>query len=171
MLLTESRCSATDTPPALVWVDVQWSGAANCGGHTWQVDAFNTIQAGLDAVKPGGAVSVLAGVYPERVTIAKPLTLSGPCAGVNPNAPTAHDPFAANPQRGEAAVEAVIVPPAVDIEPEGQPLLEIRVNDVAIDGMVLDGHNPRLRDGRLLNGVTMQACMGIRNNGPAGEKR
>ena len=52
-----------------VFVDANWTGPGNCGGHNWGVDAFATIQAGVNAVSSGGTVNVDAGAYNEVVTI------------------------------------------------------------------------------------------------------
>lgn len=61
-----------------VWVDDSWTGAGDCGGHNWGVDAFSTIAGALAAVDAGGTVSVIAGTYPERFTIGKAgVTLEG----------------------------------------------------------------------------------------------
>ena len=73
--------------PSSVWVDDDWTGPENCGGHTWDLDAFKTIQAGVNAVAPSGTVNVAAGIYPEQIVIGKTLELLGPnreLAGNNP---------------------------------------------------------------------------------------
>ena len=73
-------------PPSVVWVDDDWDGPANCGGHTWQYDAFAVIQHGVNAVAAGGTVNVAAGIYDlagmggpvwEPVAIDKSLSLIG----------------------------------------------------------------------------------------------
>ena len=53
---------------------------------------YATIQAAVDAATPGGIVSVDAGVYPERVTISKPLTLLGARPASTPAATPASRP-------------------------------------------------------------------------------
>src|SRR5258706_15421655 len=84
------------TQPEGVWVDDNWSFASggdvgdpglssgdtvqeSPGGamHTFGVDAFSTIQDGVNAVSSGGAVIVQNGSYTERVAIAKSVTISG----------------------------------------------------------------------------------------------
>jgi parallel beta-helix repeat protein len=84
------------TQPAGVWVDDNWSFAPggdvgdpglnfgdtvqeSPGGamHTFGVDAFSTIQDGVNAVSGGGAVIVHNGTYTERVAIDKSVTISG----------------------------------------------------------------------------------------------
>ena len=135
---------STEQLPPRVWVDAHWSGAGNCGGHVWQVDAFNSIQAGVSAVAPGGAVCVQAGVYAEKLTVAKSLFLYGPRAGVGPQRAQRARSFAANPERDDPATEAVIVPPATDLSKDARALLEISADEVTIDGFILDGHTQTL---------------------------
>lgn len=59
---------ADETPPIAleVWVDDDWTGY-NYGdlvsGHYFGIDAFNTIQEGMDGVKTGGTVHVADGSY------------------------------------------------------------------------------------------------------------
>src|SRR6266404_6201120 len=42
-----------------------------------KLTSFSTIQAAVSAVPPGSTVLVCPGVYPEQVTISRPLTLQG----------------------------------------------------------------------------------------------
>ncbi len=64
-LAAGSACAA----PAVVYVDDSYTGPGNCGGHTWQTDAFSTIQEGVNAVNSGGTVNVAAGTYVEHVWV------------------------------------------------------------------------------------------------------
>ena len=73
--------------PATVWVNSAF-GPGNCAGHTWEVDAFATVQAGVDAVDDHGVVWVALGTYSEAVTITTNCLLLGPGAQLNPNDPT-----------------------------------------------------------------------------------
>jgi parallel beta-helix repeat protein len=52
-----------NTSPPFVWVDDNWTGHGNCGGHNWGVDAFNNIHDGIDAVASGGTLDIAAGTY------------------------------------------------------------------------------------------------------------
>jgi parallel beta-helix repeat protein len=64
----------------------------NADNHTYGVDAFSTIQAGIDAAADDGIVYVKKGIYNEALTITKSLSLSGiadhTATGASDNAPT-----------------------------------------------------------------------------------
>lgn len=70
--------------PSEVWVDDDWTGPGDCGGHSWNVDAFATIQEGIDAVATGGTVNVADGTYNENPSIDKSVTLLGAQSNVEP---------------------------------------------------------------------------------------
>ncbi len=65
-----------------MWVDDDYTNVS-CGGHTWGVDAFNSIQAAIYAADPSSSttINVLAGDYYERLTIDKPVKILGEDAG------------------------------------------------------------------------------------------
>ncbi|HTB85104.1 MAG TPA: immunoglobulin domain-containing protein [Candidatus Sulfotelmatobacter sp.] len=79
-------------PPAAVFVDSNYTGlAANtfvswpyAGAGTYVIgyNAFATVQGGVNAVAANGTVNVAAGMYPESVTVGKPLALVGANAGI-----------------------------------------------------------------------------------------
>jgi len=50
-----------------LYVDDNWTGPGDCGGHVWQVDAFNSIQAAISAAEDGDAIAVAAGIYREHL--------------------------------------------------------------------------------------------------------
>ena len=96
-------------PPATVYVDDGYD-AAGCSadGHTWQVDCFDVIQDGVDAVAAGGTVIVGPGTYDAGketfpIDIDKSVTLQGPQADVDPrpSAGSARTP-------GDTSTEAVL---------------------------------------------------------------
>jgi PKD repeat protein len=64
----------TVTAPDEVWVDDDYSDSGDNDGHTWGVDAFASIQDGIDAVG-ASTVNVLPGTYNENIEIDKSLTL------------------------------------------------------------------------------------------------
>jgi len=92
-------------PPAIVYVDDNYD-AASCtaDGHTWQVDCFDVIQDGVNAVASGGTVHVAPGTYIPSSTIVvnKSLTILGPQAGVDPR------PSASTSRTAGSANEAII---------------------------------------------------------------
>ncbi|KPL24320.1 MAG: hypothetical protein AMJ93_02645, partial [Anaerolineae bacterium SM23_84] len=63
--------------PLEVWVDDDYCAVCANDGHHWGYTAFDNIQDGVDEVLGGGTVHVAAGVYPENVTINKPVSLLG----------------------------------------------------------------------------------------------
>jgi len=60
-----------------VWVDDDYTGPGNAGGHIWNYDAYDNIQNAVNAVISGGLVHVAAGTYEEQVVISKELTVTG----------------------------------------------------------------------------------------------
>jgi predicted outer membrane repeat protein len=63
--------------PLQVWVDDDWDGPSNSGGHAWGYNAFDNIAEAIDIVLDGGTVNVAAGLYAEQIIINKPLVLQG----------------------------------------------------------------------------------------------
>jgi len=71
---TTSALTFTITPDAQaseVWVDDDWTGYGDCGGHVWGYDAFKTIQSAVTAVAVNGKVNIRSGTYAEAVSTAK----------------------------------------------------------------------------------------------------
>jgi parallel beta-helix repeat protein len=64
-----------------VWVDDDWTTAVQDqdlgGGRIFGVNAFETIQRGVNAVTPGGNVYVANGLYTEAVFVPRPLRMWG----------------------------------------------------------------------------------------------
>jgi len=145
--------------PVHVYVDDGYTAEA-CGGHAWHVDAFASIQAGIDAVAPGGTVQIAPGRYAEFLSVPKPLTLRGPLTCVDPNAPSSANPLTPNSSRG-GDDEAVIYPPATVLDLPRGILITINSDRVTVEGLTLDGNNPHLADGVLLNHVDANAAVGI----------
>jgi len=146
--------------PQTVWVDARWDGPGHCGGHVWRSDAFSRIQDAVTAVAPHGTVRVAPGRYLERLTISRPMTLLGPGADTNPNAPAATTPFAANPARADTGKEAVIIPPATEREARNA-LVMVQSSQVTMAGFTLDGDNPALNDGTKLHDIDANMTVGI----------
>jgi hypothetical protein len=96
-------------PPDTVYVHAN-ADATGCtaDGHTWQVDCFDVIQDGVDAVAAGGTVVVGPGTYDAGketfpIDIDKSVTLQGPQPDVDPrpSAGSARTP-------GDTSTEAVL---------------------------------------------------------------
>lgn len=56
-------------PPFTVYVDDDWTGPENCGGHEWGVDAFAVINDALTIVTSGDVIDVAEGSYEEQLTV------------------------------------------------------------------------------------------------------
>ncbi|HTV39256.1 MAG TPA: immunoglobulin domain-containing protein [Candidatus Sulfotelmatobacter sp.] len=145
--------------PTVVYVDTNYSRLATNAWVNWPYngsspstnivgyDAFATIQAGVNAVAPGGMVNVAAGTYPEEVTVAEPMTLLGPNAANNPNTST---------RVAEAVIEPDVNGPEMLNYPGGIPdynppynpaavnVMIIETNNVSIKGFTVSGYNPTL---------------------------
>ena len=81
-----SSMGVNNNPPDTVWVDDDYCDGCANDGHTWGYDAFNTIQAGINAVTSGGTVNVGPGTYTPAATIQvnKTVTILGPQANMDP---------------------------------------------------------------------------------------
>ena len=141
--------------PSTVYVDDNWaytplgadpdgSGPATAMG----VDAFASIQEGINAVAAGGNVDVLPGTYVENLIIDKSLSLVGPNAGKD----------GTDTHRGD---EAVILPAVND--PEFGDLIEVRASNVTIEGLLLDGDNAHLGGGYNVGAADVNVSEGIAN--------
>lgn len=124
------------SPPSDVYVDRAYAGMSGqvtfpavggTGAYHIGYDAFAGIQNGLNAVARNGRVHIAPGNYVEDLAITNPVTLLGPNAGK----------AGADPTRGS---EAIVMPASAD--PESGQIVYLGASDVAIDGLILDGHNP-----------------------------
>ncbi len=97
-------------PATTVYVDASYAGDTpgtpvtwiDGSTHSFGVDAFDTIQGGVNAVAVGGTVDVAPGTYNEVVTIGNDLTLAG--AGPIPGATVLDGP---GPAAGSAGITIV----------------------------------------------------------------
>ncbi len=60
-----------------IWVDDDYTASGSNDGHTWSVDAFATIQAGIDAATNPALVHVAEGTYNEQITLANGISVMG----------------------------------------------------------------------------------------------
>lgn len=114
------------------------------------------IQRGVDAASAGFTLNVQAGTYIDNISVNKSLTILGPNDGVDPCT-------------GSRVAEAIVLPAAVALEPVTTGTI-FRLGtgaghiDVTIKGFTIDGSNPALGTGRLLNGVPVHTGAGIVNS-------
>lgn len=140
-------------PLLTVYVDDSWTAVTpgtdpdGPGPATnYGADSFATIQEGLDAVAPGGTVQVFAGTYTEDLVVDKAVNLIGPNQGIDANS-------------GSRVPEAVVHPATSAPDPAVcAVLMYLNVGDVTIDGFTLDGDNPGLTSGIIINGADVDAC-------------
>jgi hypothetical protein len=129
-----------------VWVDDDYTSGGWNDGHTWGIDAFDTVQAGISAVDATGTVHVAAGTYVENLTIDRALALEG--AG-----------FAAT------VIHPALSAPGGDAGPSMPPgtshIIVVSASDVVISGFTLDGDNPALVSGIVRHGADIDARNGV----------
>ena len=63
--------------PSEVWIDDNYCNSCSNDGHTWDYDAFDSIQDGINAVTSPGTVNVAAGIYEEKVYLKEEVFLQG----------------------------------------------------------------------------------------------
>ncbi|MFD2520119.1 right-handed parallel beta-helix repeat-containing protein [Emticicia soli] len=120
---------------------------------------FATIQAAInDATTVAGDTIVVGeGIFAENITVSKSLVILGPNAAINPNTET-------------RVAEAILRPAVREISSDNSTSgTIIRVAgtghlDVTIKGFTIDGNNPSLTGGRMLNGVEVHTGAGIVNS-------
>jgi hypothetical protein len=141
---------------ATVFVDDDWALLANGtdpdgAGPAIAIgcDAFASIQSAIDAVASGSSVQIAAGIYAESIVIDRPMTLAGPHAGVC---------AAELLDRGNEA----IIRPAVNA-PIGGILVYVTASGVTLDGLTLDGDNPSIGGGELVDGIDVNAAHAVGN--------
>ena len=80
-----NTAQASQSATVQVWVDDDWTGPDNCGGHAWGVDAFAVIQDAIDAAREGALITVYEGTHAENLDFkAKALTVTS-TAPTDPN--------------------------------------------------------------------------------------
>jgi len=108
-----------------------------------------TLTYAISKAQPGDTIIVDAGTYAENITIDKTLVLKGCQSGVSPGTLLS---------RGS---ESIIVPSATNTA-SGNLVIARSANTV-IDGFTLDGDNPLLTGGVILNGVDVNTSIAILN--------
>jgi len=130
----------------LVVDDDGFATPADCDDPT--AVAFTTIQDAINAASAFDTIKVCPGVYIEQVYIDKPLILIGANAGNDPTNGGARGP------------ESIVMTDVSDPDPFTAPyptLIYVDSDFVTIDGFLLDGDNPGLVSGTVLNGADIDA--------------
>ncbi len=170
---TASVSVSPTSPPTVVYVNSGFSGAVGSNvtdgfrQHTFGVDAFSTIQGGVNAVATGGTVEVDAGTYAESITITKPLVLLGAQAGNDPNARS----IGFTGGKASPASESIITAPIVDPSDASNDLVHVDASNVTINGFVVDGNNAAIADqsaATSVNGVNTDSRRAIETENAAG---
>ena len=143
--LFPSAATAAPSPCTNVCVVAPTGNDANSG--TSLATAKLHIQAGIDAVSPGGTVKVYPGKYVENLLITVPVTLTGVGEGSTVVYPALSAP---NPSGcgGSLCTGA-------------SNIILVRANGVKITRLVLDGDNPALTSGVNFGGADIDARNGI----------
>ena len=76
-VLTFVTATLAVAQPSEVWVDDDYCNGCPNDGHTWDYDAFDKIQNGIDAVASPGIVNVAAGSYEGKVVLKPQVSLLG----------------------------------------------------------------------------------------------
>jgi hypothetical protein len=142
----EAPCTTTCFVNGTTGSDLN-SGQAN--------DPLKTIQAGLDAVSPGGVVQVSAGSYIENLTVSKALTLAGASQAATKVIPAVSDPNCGGAGGGSLC-------------PGGSNVVLVGSSNVTIHDLTIDGDNPALASGVSAGGADLDARNGIITDHNAG---
>ncbi len=118
---------------------------------------FGSIQYSIDEAVSGNTLNASAGTYIENLLVHTPVTLNGPNASINPCS-------------GSRVAEAIVYP-AVDSPADwSSTLVDLKANNIVIDGFTFDGDNPAIGGignynvSQGIAGFTGQANILIKNN-------
>jgi len=115
-----------------------------------QVGATGRIQEGIDLVT-ASTVNVLPGTYVEQVYVYKSVNLLGANAGIDPNG-------------GGRGSESMVLVDESGPDPTVAPFpthFYLDADNIVIDGFLIDGDNPMLTSGEVLNGADLDAIEAI----------
>jgi len=131
---------------------------------------YATIQAAIDdpLTLDGHVITIDAGIYPELVTVNKQLTFNGPQANNNANARFALFTNGVDGPKADPTSEAIITPPTSNPlggNPGANDMFRILVDNVTINGIVIDGNNPAIIGASILQTGTIDidARRGVTN--------
>jgi Right handed beta helix region/SprB repeat/Protein of unknown function (DUF1565) len=113
---------------------------------------FATINYAISVAETGDTIYVDAGTYVENISVNKKVVLRGANFGQNPGASL---------DRGN---ETIVIPSSTNLNLTGGSVINIAEADITVDGFTIDGNNPNINSGTLVNGVDVNAATGIFNN-------
>ena len=109
---------------------------------------FSSIQSAINAATNGQTISIGAGTYRENIVVDRPLTLKGLGTGV------VIEPGTSNP----------ICSPGSLCEGTASNIILVQANNVTITNMSLEGDNPTLTSGVVVEGKDIDARNGVITN-------
>jgi nitrous oxidase accessory protein NosD len=134
-----------------------------CAGPSWAAAKTvcssgcpdTTIQGAIEAAAPGATITIAGGSYYEDIKVTKPVTLigSGPATVIYPGVSQPTCPVGSSGSLCEGKASAIV---------------EVEASNVTIERMKLDGNNPNLTSGDVVEGQDIDARDGIIENYEAG---
>jgi uncharacterized delta-60 repeat protein len=156
---TKTIAVTVQAVPSTVWVNASFAGSAfdqqvgtapDSTPELFGVNAFATIQGGVNAVVSGGTVNVAAGTYTENVTINKPVQLLGAYAGTAGAAASGNSPTRLAGSESEVLTNG-----------NQSAVFTISSDHVTINGFYIEGNDTGVVGGTLTSGVNTNATYAV----------
>lgn len=129
---------------AILGAGVVTAAPQPCVNPTGSGGCASSINAAIAAAPAGATITIRRGIYTENVAVTKTLTLRG---------------------EGDPTVRPAVAGPTVcsgsSLCPGASNVILVQADDVTIEGLTVDGHNPSLHSGVFAGGVELAARNGI----------